>query len=187
MNACMSDLRVTVSIPGFFVHAGETVKGLEGDRKTSVSLKSGPEPIIIPIVLKMAEFDHKVCASILDVSKISSYSWFKWMVLVRISELYSSTSLPSLFIKWMVHCSYIGIIFVPPPSHIIFHFLKVAYLILYPYYLSCLSIFSSRVQALLEEWISTRSFSDKCPVEVPKAAEFLLSFANVKLRQFTKF
>ncbi|KAJ6962724.1 hypothetical protein NC652_001389 [Populus alba x Populus x berolinensis] len=38
---------------------GETVKGLEGDRKTSVSLKSGPEPIIIPIVLKMAEFDHK--------------------------------------------------------------------------------------------------------------------------------
>ncbi|KAH8521634.1 hypothetical protein H0E87_002614, partial [Populus deltoides] len=57
---------------------GETVKGLEGDRKTSVSLKSGPEPIIIPIVLKMAEFDHK---------------------------------------------------------------------------------------ALLEEWISTRSFSDKCPVE----------------------
>ncbi|CAK7355883.1 unnamed protein product [Dovyalis caffra] len=62
---------------------GETVKGLEGDRKTSVSLKSGPEPIIIPIVLKMAEFDHK---------------------------------------------------------------------------------------ALLEEWISTRSFSDKCPVEVPKTA-----------------
>ncbi|XP_011018342.1 PREDICTED: uncharacterized protein LOC105121415 isoform X2 [Populus euphratica] len=57
---------------------GETAKGLEGDRKTSVSLKSGPEPIIIPIVLKMAEFDHK---------------------------------------------------------------------------------------ALLEEWISTRSFSDKCPVE----------------------
>uniref|UniRef100_A0A6N2KS45 2-phosphoglycerate kinase n=2 Tax=Salix viminalis TaxID=40686 RepID=A0A6N2KS45_SALVM len=38
---------------------GETVKGLEGDRETSVSLKSGPEPIIIPIVLKMAEFDHK--------------------------------------------------------------------------------------------------------------------------------
>ncbi|KAG5249160.1 hypothetical protein OIU76_004177 [Salix suchowensis] len=38
---------------------GETVKDLEGDRKTSVSLKSGPEPIIIPIVLKMAEFDHK--------------------------------------------------------------------------------------------------------------------------------
>lgn len=22
---------------------------------------SGPEPIIIPIILKMAEFDHKVC------------------------------------------------------------------------------------------------------------------------------
>ncbi|KAG6780902.1 hypothetical protein POTOM_013781 [Populus tomentosa] len=38
---------------------GETIKDLEGDRKTSVSLKSGPEPIIIPIVLKMAEFDHK--------------------------------------------------------------------------------------------------------------------------------
>jgi hypothetical protein len=74
MNACMSDLRVTVSIPGFFVNAGETVKGLEGDRKTSVSLKSGPEPIIIPIVLKMAEFDHKVCTSILAVSKDSSYS-----------------------------------------------------------------------------------------------------------------
>ncbi|XP_061980027.1 uncharacterized protein LOC133700499 isoform X1 [Populus nigra] len=45
-----------VSIPGFL---GETIKDLEGDRKTSVSLKSGPEPIIIPIVLKMAEFDHK--------------------------------------------------------------------------------------------------------------------------------
>ena len=63
--------RVTVSIPGFL---GETIKDLEGDRKTSVSLKSGPEPIIIPVVLKMAEFDHKVCTSILAVSKDSSYS-----------------------------------------------------------------------------------------------------------------
>lgn len=27
--------------------------------------KSGPEPIIIPIILKMAEFDHKVCQKLL--------------------------------------------------------------------------------------------------------------------------
>ncbi|XP_052186328.1 uncharacterized protein LOC127797451 [Diospyros lotus] len=39
---------------------GETIKDLVTDRKPPVQKeKSGSEPIIIPIVLKMAEFDHK--------------------------------------------------------------------------------------------------------------------------------
>ncbi|KAH9647757.1 P-loop containing nucleoside triphosphate hydrolases superfamily protein [Citrus sinensis] len=40
---------------------GETPKDPGVDRNTSVKKeKSGPDPIIIPIVLKMADFDHKV-------------------------------------------------------------------------------------------------------------------------------
>lgn len=43
------------------VNAGETSKDPEVDRNTSVKKeKSGPDPIIVPIVLKMADFDHKV-------------------------------------------------------------------------------------------------------------------------------
>ncbi|KAJ0100164.1 hypothetical protein Patl1_19857 [Pistacia atlantica] len=39
---------------------GETIKDPEVDRKTSVKKeKSGADPIIVPIVLKMADFDHK--------------------------------------------------------------------------------------------------------------------------------
>nr|KJB19664.1 hypothetical protein B456_003G113100 [Gossypium raimondii] len=39
---------------------GETVKAAEVNGSTSRKEKPGPKPIIIPIVLKMAEFDHKV-------------------------------------------------------------------------------------------------------------------------------
>nr|XP_011468734.1 PREDICTED: uncharacterized protein LOC101310447 isoform X2 [Fragaria vesca subsp. vesca] len=40
--------------------SGEKVSGEETDKSSLVNKeKSGPEPIIIPIVLKMAEFDHK--------------------------------------------------------------------------------------------------------------------------------
>ncbi|KAE8705242.1 P-loop containing nucleoside triphosphate hydrolases superfamily protein isoform 2 [Hibiscus syriacus] len=38
---------------------GETVKDAEVNGSTTRKEKPGPEPIIIPIVLKMAEFDHK--------------------------------------------------------------------------------------------------------------------------------
>ncbi|XP_012471001.1 uncharacterized protein LOC105788594 [Gossypium raimondii] len=38
---------------------GETVKAAEVNGSTSRKEKPGPKPIIIPIVLKMAEFDHK--------------------------------------------------------------------------------------------------------------------------------
>ncbi|CAA2990988.1 Hypothetical predicted protein, partial [Olea europaea subsp. europaea] len=39
---------------------GETVKDSEADKAPSVKReKSGPEPIIVPIILKMADFDHK--------------------------------------------------------------------------------------------------------------------------------
>ncbi|KAK8576433.1 hypothetical protein V6N13_032355 [Hibiscus sabdariffa] len=38
---------------------GETVKAAEVNGSTTRKEKHGPEPIIIPIVLKMAEFDHK--------------------------------------------------------------------------------------------------------------------------------
>ncbi|KAJ4834693.1 hypothetical protein Tsubulata_003594 [Turnera subulata] len=38
---------------------GETVKNPARDSGTSVKEKAGAEPIIIPLVLKMAEFDHK--------------------------------------------------------------------------------------------------------------------------------
>lgn len=39
--------------------AGETAKAPEKDGTASKE-KSGPQPVIVPIVLKMAEFDHKV-------------------------------------------------------------------------------------------------------------------------------
>ncbi|KAE8720185.1 P-loop containing nucleoside triphosphate hydrolases superfamily protein isoform 2 [Hibiscus syriacus] len=38
---------------------GESVKVPEGNRNTASKEKSGPKPIVIPIVLKMSEFDHK--------------------------------------------------------------------------------------------------------------------------------
>ncbi|MBA0735548.1 hypothetical protein Gogos_019387, partial [Gossypium gossypioides] len=38
---------------------GETVKAAEVNGSTTRKEKPGPKPIIIPIVLKMAEFDHK--------------------------------------------------------------------------------------------------------------------------------
>lgn len=42
-------------------NAGETLKYPEVDKEKSVKKeKSGPDPIIVPIVLKMADFDHKV-------------------------------------------------------------------------------------------------------------------------------
>lgn len=46
----------------FFGHVGESTKDPEADRNPLVKKeKSGAaEPIIVPIVLKMAEFDHKV-------------------------------------------------------------------------------------------------------------------------------
>lgn len=48
---------------GFTAHTGETLKDPEKEGNPSVKKeKSGTEPIIIPIVLKMAEFDHKVYA-----------------------------------------------------------------------------------------------------------------------------
>ena len=40
--------------------AGASLRELETDRATVSKEKSGPKPIIVPIVLKMAEFDHKV-------------------------------------------------------------------------------------------------------------------------------
>lgn len=41
---------------------GEKVKDVNIIQTPDVKKeKSGPEPIIIPIILKMAEFDHKVC------------------------------------------------------------------------------------------------------------------------------
>ncbi|GMJ00176.1 hypothetical protein like AT5G61450 [Hibiscus trionum] len=39
--------------------AGETVKVPEGNGKTASKEKASPKPIVIPIVLKMSEFDHK--------------------------------------------------------------------------------------------------------------------------------
>nr|XP_011464907.1 PREDICTED: uncharacterized protein LOC105349341 [Fragaria vesca subsp. vesca] len=45
--------------------SGEKLSGEETDKNFLVNKeKSGPEPIIIPIVLKMAEFDHKVLDAI---------------------------------------------------------------------------------------------------------------------------
>ncbi|CAA3008731.1 Hypothetical predicted protein [Olea europaea subsp. europaea] len=40
--------------------AGETIKDSEADKAPSVKReKSGPEPMIVPIIIKMADFDHK--------------------------------------------------------------------------------------------------------------------------------
>lgn len=57
--------RITWKVQSFltaFMLTGETVRDPETEGNTSVRKeKSGAEPIIIPIILKMAEFDHKVC------------------------------------------------------------------------------------------------------------------------------
>ena len=44
-----------------WLDAGDALTDLDTDKKAPVTKeKSGPEPIIVPLVLKMAEFDHKV-------------------------------------------------------------------------------------------------------------------------------
>ena len=44
-----------------FRFAGDALKDPGTDKNTPVKKeKSGAEPIIVPLVLKMAEFDHKV-------------------------------------------------------------------------------------------------------------------------------
>jgi len=43
-----------------FFLAGASLRELETDKTAISKMKSGPKPIIVPIVLKMAEFDHKV-------------------------------------------------------------------------------------------------------------------------------
>ncbi|XP_061353525.1 uncharacterized protein LOC133298261 isoform X2 [Gastrolobium bilobum] len=52
----MTSMDLLGSISG---HKGASLRELETDRPTVSKEKSGPKPIIVPIVLKMAEFDHK--------------------------------------------------------------------------------------------------------------------------------
>lgn len=60
MNSGIEPLRCQFS-NYFCSAAGGSLTGPEMDKSTSVKKeKSGPEPVIIPLVLKMAEFDHKV-------------------------------------------------------------------------------------------------------------------------------
>ncbi|XP_019412852.1 PREDICTED: uncharacterized protein LOC109325143 isoform X2 [Lupinus angustifolius] len=53
VSSSMASMGLTESIS-----AGASLVELETD-KTTISKKSGPKPIVVPIVLKMAEFDHK--------------------------------------------------------------------------------------------------------------------------------
>ncbi|CAN6565127.1 unnamed protein product [Malus baccata var. baccata] len=61
-NANNVDYLEAIGLVGSFIeisNEGESVKGSEEVKSTSVSKeKCGPGPIIIPLVLKMAEFDH---------------------------------------------------------------------------------------------------------------------------------
>ncbi|KAM2281439.1 hypothetical protein ACFX1S_042040 [Malus domestica] len=61
-NANNVDYLEAIGLAGSFIeisNEGESVKGSEEVKSTSVSKeKCGPGPIIIPLVLKMAEFDH---------------------------------------------------------------------------------------------------------------------------------
>ncbi|BAT91324.1 hypothetical protein LR48_Vigan08g210100 [Vigna angularis] len=52
----ITSMGLSVSIPGQKV---ASLRELETDKTTISKKKSGPKPIIVPIVLKMAEFDHK--------------------------------------------------------------------------------------------------------------------------------
>ncbi|XP_047328057.1 uncharacterized protein LOC124931594 [Impatiens glandulifera] len=52
----MESMDISADAPG---DKGENIKGLEADIKALLGNETGSEPIIIPIVLKMAEFDHK--------------------------------------------------------------------------------------------------------------------------------
>ncbi|KAG4979193.1 hypothetical protein JHK85_033151 [Glycine max] len=52
----MASMGLTESIPE---HKVASLRELETDKTTISRAKSGPKPIIVPIVLKMAEFDHK--------------------------------------------------------------------------------------------------------------------------------
>ncbi|KAL5129581.1 2-phosphoglycerate kinase [Glycine soja] len=52
----MASMGLTESIPE---HKVASLRELETDKTTISKAKSGPKPIIVPIVLKMAEFDHK--------------------------------------------------------------------------------------------------------------------------------
>ncbi|KAL2591319.1 hypothetical protein AAZV13_12G006300 [Glycine max] len=56
----MASMGLTESIPEHKVFlAVASLRELETDKTTISRAKSGPKPIIVPIVLKMAEFDHK--------------------------------------------------------------------------------------------------------------------------------
>ncbi|XP_014494527.1 uncharacterized protein LOC106756568 [Vigna radiata var. radiata] len=52
----ITSMGLSVSIPGQKV---ASLRELETEKTTISKKKSGPKPIIVPIVLKMAEFDHK--------------------------------------------------------------------------------------------------------------------------------
>lgn len=48
------------------IFTGEIVKNADATKPPIANKeKAGPEPIVIPIILKMAEFDHKVCQNLL--------------------------------------------------------------------------------------------------------------------------
>lgn len=66
---------------------GENLSGEEMDKHSSVKKeKSGPEPIIIPIVLKMAEFDHKV------VDFAFLLKMYCLLISLSVSSIYNSVS-----------------------------------------------------------------------------------------------
>ncbi|CAI9768232.1 unnamed protein product [Fraxinus pennsylvanica] len=60
MDRVADDLKSLDIGSGLPDNKGETVRDSEADKAPSVKReKSGPEPIIVPIILKMADFDHK--------------------------------------------------------------------------------------------------------------------------------
>ncbi|XP_028052422.1 uncharacterized protein LOC114256933 isoform X3 [Camellia sinensis] len=57
VSNCLESINIAASVSN---DTGETIKDPKKDENPPVGKeKSGPEPIIIPIVLKMADFDHK--------------------------------------------------------------------------------------------------------------------------------
>ncbi|KAF7824874.1 2-phosphoglycerate kinase isoform B [Senna tora] len=60
VDALTSSLKTTDLAENISGDKGGSHKELETDRSIVNKEKSGPKPIIVPIVLKMAEFDHKV-------------------------------------------------------------------------------------------------------------------------------
>ncbi|THG09814.1 hypothetical protein TEA_010590 [Camellia sinensis var. sinensis] len=143
VSDCLESINIAESVSD---DKGETIKGPETDTNPPVRKeKSGPEPIIVPIVLKMAEFDHKdrVLLEVLSQLKLNCFGLpcKGWREKEGGGGLMTSLILTASLD--LVSCI--------PPAWLLAH--------------STSPRFYSIPDSPREEWISTRTFSDKCLIQ----------------------